>query len=109
MTVEKEFLEMMLQTASVAAQTGLDKYGKPTYSASPSVYRCRYIRSDRILRDSDGREIIESGRAILTTAAASVTTTHKLTLPDGRTPKIVDVSTLQDTGGNYYTAIGFGQ
>lgn len=109
MTVEKDFLELMLQTVTVAAQTGLDSYGKPSFSASPDSYRCRIIWRERILRDQDGREIVEAGRAILTQAAASVTPVHKLTLPDGSTPKIVDVSTLQDQFGNHHSVIGFGQ
>lgn len=108
MTVEKDFLEMMLQTVTVAAQSTLDNYGNPSFSASPDSYRCRLVWDERILRDQDGRELVEAGRAILTQAAASVTPTHKLTLPDGSTPKIVRVSTIQDTEGNHHSVIGFG-
>jgi len=109
MTVPGDFLPMMLQTASVAAQTGLDNYGKPSYSASPTAYRCRIIWQERIRRDAQGQEIIEAGRAILTEAAASVTPTHKLTLPDGTTPKIVSVATIQDEDGDHHSVISFGQ
>lgn len=109
MAVPNDFLPMMLQTASVAAQTGLDNYGKPTFSASPTAYRCRIMWQERIRRDAQGREIIETGRAVLTQAAASVVPTHRLTLPDGSTPKIVSVETIQDEDGDHHSVIAFGQ
>lgn len=109
MAIPNDFLEMMLQTVTVAAQTGLDNYGKPSYSASPDAYRCRIIWQERIRRDAQGRELVEAGRAILTQSAASVTPVHKLTLPDGSTPKIVSVETIQDEDGNHHSAISFGQ
>lgn len=109
MAVPPDFLEMMLQTVTVAAQTGVDNYGKPTFSASPSSYRCRIIWQERIRRDAQGREIIEAGRAILTQSAASVTPTARLTLPDGSTPKIVSVATIQDEDGNHHSVLSFGQ
>jgi hypothetical protein len=109
MAVPSDFLEMMLQTVTVAAQTGLDNYGKPSFSASPTSYRCRIIWQERIRRDNQGRELVEAGRAILTQAAASVLPTHKLTLPDGSTPKIVSVATIQDENGDHHSVISFGQ
>ena len=109
MTVPPDFLPMMLQTVTVAAQSGIDSYGKPSFSASPSSYRCRIMWQERIRRDAQGREIVESGRAILTVAAASVVPTHRVTLPDGSTPKIVSVETIQDEDGDHHSVISFGQ
>ena len=109
MAISKEFLPLMLETVTLKAQTALDKYGKQSFAASGVSYRARIIWSERILRDKDGREIVEAGRAILYGSAASATPQWQITLPDGSTPKITSVSTIEDEGGDHHSVIGFGQ
>lgn len=109
MGVPPEFLPMMLETVTLKAQSSLDKYGKQSFAASGTSYRARLMFTERILRDKDGREIVEAGRAILYGAAPTATTQWQITLPDGSTPRIVSVSTIKDESGDHHSVIGFGQ
>jgi hypothetical protein len=109
MAISKEFLPLMLETVTLNAQTSLDKYGKQSFSASGSSFRARLIYDERILRDKEGREIVEAGRAILYGVASSATPQWKITLPDGSTPKITSVDVIQDEDGDHHSVIGFGQ
>ena len=108
MSLDREFLPLMLETVVVKAQASLDKYGKQTFAASGDSYRARLIFEDRLMHDQNGREVVETGRAILFGAAASITTQHNIELPDGSTPKITRVDTIQDEDGDHHSVIGFG-
>lgn len=108
MALDREFLPLMLETVVVKAQASLDKYGKQTFAASGDSYRARIIFEDRLMHDQNGREVVETGRAILFGAAASITTQHNIELPDGSTPKITRVDTIQDEDGDHHSVIGFG-
>jgi len=108
MALDREFLPLMLETVVVKAQASLDKYGKQTFAASGDSYRARLIFEDRLMHDQNGREVVETGRAILFGAAASITTQHNIELPDGSTPKITRVDTIQDEDGDHHSVIGFG-
>lgn len=109
MGISKEFLPMMRETVTLRAQASLDKYGKQSFATGASTYRARLIWQERILRDKEGREVVEAGRAILYGAASSVTPQWQITLPDGSTPKITSVATIEDEDGDHHSVIGFGQ
>lgn len=103
-----EFAEMMLETVVISNQSSLDAYGKQSWGAGVS-YRCRIMNTQRILRDVDGREIVEAGRAIIYGMAPTVTTKSKIVLPNGSSPPVVSVSKIQDETGDHHTVVGFGQ
>lgn len=110
MTIERDFAEMMQQVAIFANQASVDKYGKQSFSASPTSYSARLMYGQRIIRDKDGREIVEAGKAIIYGVLPdAVTTLSKIVLPDGSSPKILYVSTIQDEHGDHHTSVTFGQ
>lgn len=108
MALDREFLPLMLETVTLTAQSSLDRYGKQSFAASGTSYRARLVWQERILRDKDGREIVESGRAILY-GTTDADPTWRITLPDGSTPKITMVNTIQDEDGDHHSVVGFGQ
>ena len=97
---------MMLETITVYGQSTIDKYGKQTFG-SGTGYRCRIMNEQRILRDHEGREIIESGRAIIY-GMATINVKDKISLPSGATPAVTSVSKIQDEDGDHHMVIGFG-
>lgn len=109
MGISREFLPMMREQVVLNAQSAIDKYGKQSFATGGASFQARLIFEERILRDKDGREIVEAGRAILFGAASSVTPQWRITLPDGSQPKITSVDTIQDEGGDHHSVIGFGQ
>jgi hypothetical protein len=108
MGISREFLPMMLETVTLRAQASIDKYGKQSFASGGTSFRARLLWDEKILRDKDGREIVETGRALLFGVAASVTPQWQITLPDGSTPKITTVDTVQDEDGDHHSVIGFG-
>ena len=110
MGISREFLPMMRDQIVLNAQSSIDKYGKQSFATGGASFQARLIWSERILRDKDGREIVEAGRALVFgSVAASATPQWRLTLPDGTQPKITSLATLQDEEGNHHSVIGFGQ
>jgi hypothetical protein len=107
MGVPSDFAEMMLETVTVYPASTVDNYGKQAYSATGVAYRCRIMSEQRILRDREGRDIIEAGRAVIY-GVATATVNDKILLPNGAVPLIVSVDTPQDEDGNHHTVIGFG-
>lgn len=107
--IEKDFLEMMQDTVVFNASASVNAYGKQSFSSASSTYNARLIFQERITRDDKGREVVEAGRAILYGYDLSLTTLHKMTLPDGSTPKILSVATIKDTEGDHHTVVSFGQ
>lgn len=110
MGISREFLPMMREQIVLNAQASIDKYGKQSFATGGASFQARLIWSERILRDKDGREIVEAGRAILFgVVAASATPSWRITLPDGSQPKITSMATIEDEDGDHHSVIGFGQ
>ena len=107
MGIERDFYEMMPHTITLAAQSGIDKYGKPSWG-SGSSYRCRLIFDQKMMRDAEGREVVRQGKALLYGYDLSADVKYRLTLPDGTTPKVITVKQLKDQNGDHHTEIGFG-
>lgn len=107
MGISSEFAEMMRETITILPQASVNKYGKQSYGTGVA-YRCRYINSQRILRDADGREVVESGRAIVFGLAPGADVRGKVLLPNGTTPLITSVSKVQDENGDHHHVIGYG-
>lgn len=107
MAIAKDFYVMMPHTITVYATSTMDKYGKQAWSGSGTNYRCRLVFDSRMIRDADGREILEAGRAIVYGVAA-VTVKDKVSLPSGTSPLVTSVATIKDEVGDHHTVIGFG-
>jgi hypothetical protein len=109
MGISPEFLPLMLETVTLKPNSTLDKYGKQSFAASGASYRARLVYDTRMVRDSEGREVVEAGRAILYGAVSSLSPRWQITLPNGTTPKITFVDTVQDEDGDHHSVVGFGQ
>lgn len=106
--VASDFYAMMPDTVIVYGAGSVDKYGKQSFGASGTSYRCRLVFDSRMVRDAEGREVLEAGRAIVYGPAA-VTVKDRIGLPGGKSPLVTSVSTLKDeTSTNHHTVIGFG-
>lgn len=109
MAIAKDFYKMMPDTITVTAASTMDKYGKQSFAATGTSYRCRLVFENRMIRDDDGREVLEAGRAIIYGAAPTVTVRDRLSLPGGKMPLVTSVATIKDeTEANHHTVIGFG-
>jgi hypothetical protein len=109
MGIPSEFLPMMRETVVLKANTTMDAYGKQSFAASGVSYNARLIFDVRMVRDADGREVVQAGKAIIYGAVASLNPSWQITLPDNTNPKITFVDTIQDEDGDHHSVVGFGQ
>ena len=109
MGISRDFLPLMLETVTLKANSTVDKYGKQSFAASGVTFRARLIYDTRLVRDSEGREVVEAGKAVLYGAVPLLNPRWQIALPDGTTPKITFVDTVQDEDGDHHSVVGFGQ
>lgn len=108
MGIESLFADLMPATVTVYPRSAIDQYGKRSWSASGTSYSCRIQADTGVMRDAEGREVVITGRAYLY-GAPVLTTDHKIVLPDGSSPVIVSVATVEDEDGPHHTMIRFGR
>lgn len=106
MGVPVDFAEMMRDTITVTPASTLDSYGKQSYGTGVD-YPCRIMAEQRILRDKEGREVIEQGRAVIY-GVAVVDVRDRVTLPSGEYALITSVDQIADEVGDHHTVIGYG-
>jgi hypothetical protein len=109
MSIDPEFAEMMTETVTIGTTTATDGYGKRTQTGTTSIL-CRLVFEVTQRVDGQGKDVVETGRAICYGAYPAVTVKDVLTLPDGSQPSIISVDTVKDLGGvDSHTVIRFGR
>lgn len=108
MVIDSRVLELMPDTITLFANTGIDKYGRPSWSGGGTTYRCRLVAEDRLTRTEQGDDVLITGRAIIY-GPATVTTDYKLRLSDGTEPVIIAVDDLKDETGEHHSVVTFGR
>lgn len=108
--IDPEFLELMPSYVFIARYTGEDAWGNNTFAAAESI-RCRI---DASTVDSGGGAL-RSGTVVVPTRQTNTiytdyteppfTVRDKITLPDGRTPRITSVNTEYDERGPHHQVI----
>ena len=105
--------ELMTQSVSIAARSGVDSYGKPTYSTSPTTYVARVVGRRRLVINAVGQEV-PSDWTVYLYGNPAVTPQDKVTLSTADTgstatlainPPILGVGRYPDEGGMVYTAL----
>lgn len=102
--IDPELLELLESTVQIApvASRGLD--GKRTYSANVP-YRAHVEYRNDMVRNSNGEEVMSSGKCHLDGYYPAVEETHRVTLPDASTHKVVAVGHSFDSNGPYQTTV----
>jgi hypothetical protein len=72
---------LMASNVQVAAKTGTDDYGKPTYD-NPTTYRAHLSRKRRMVRSANGQEVASEQAAYLATTV-DIDMTSQVTLSTG--------------------------
>jgi hypothetical protein len=106
--IDSKFYEMMPDSITFNAGSAIDKYGKRTYGGTVTSVRARIVYDTKLMKDSEGQDIVTAGKAYLYGAYPYFTLGDKITLPNSTSPVIVGIETKKDTGGNHHTVIYFG-
>ena len=108
MTIEAEFLELMVDTVVITTATGVrNLYAREGQSSTSASYRGRYVRRNQMVRDDAGDEVVSRSQLWLF-GAPSLTPRDKITLPDGTTPVILAVERYPDDNGAHHEKVFFG-
>lgn len=106
MPMEREFLQMMVDTVQWERFEKRDAYGKPTYR-SPEPLRCRLVQKTELVADSEGQERVAMGHIYLF-GAPGITVQDRFTLPDGSQPVVLRVGRFPDNTGPHHEVIWYG-
>lgn len=107
MSLDPSFLDLMPSTVTLYAQSSRDAYGKQSFSGTGTAVRCRVVPESKVMRTADGREVVSTGR-VLCYGTPTVTTDHRLVLPDGSDAIVLGVQVQNDEDGAHHTVITFG-
>lgn len=104
---------LMRQTATVAARTGQDSFGVPTYGMATS-YRCRLVGKRRLVINVQGQQVV-SGQTLYLMSGDNIQPDARVTLSTGDVgsteswalqPKILSTGRYPDeTGAFHHTSL----
>lgn len=112
-----DYLDCMPQTVTLAAKSGRDGYGAPSY-ASGTDYRARVVYKDKLIRrqeDGEVQEIAARGHVWFGPPTSDLTDTtppivnvgDKITLPDSTAPPVILVEQFPDEDGLHHVKAYF--
>lgn len=103
--MEKALLALLNQVILVESATGVDAYGQSTYGTFVSV-PARVEGKNRKVLNAQGNEVVSS-TTIYVDGAAVITTSSRITLPDGTKPLILSVESMPDIDGTPHHKVVF--
>lgn len=99
--------ETTVTLAAVDTSTSGSLYGVPAYSTSTRTLNAHHTRGRRDSRDQQGMAIAVSG-TVWVKSTATISPSDKITLADGSTPPIVNVSHWADENGLFGARLDLG-
>lgn len=109
MSFSTALLGLLPSTVKVSTRTGHDNYGKATFAATTTNYRCRVLEKPGYVRGPEAEEI--AYRHVVwarSTGAVSITASDRVTMPDGSVPPVVGVERYSDDDGPNHVKIFLG-
>jgi hypothetical protein len=96
--MDKAVLLILNQSVTITAATGLDGNGMETYGTGV-VVKAIVFHKQRLVIGPQGDSVVSTAQ-VYVDGPTAVTTSSKITLPDGTTPLILAVSTYPDQNGD---------
>jgi len=104
MALEAGFLSLTNQAVAIAPLSTASPYGAPSFGAAVSFPA--YVEPGaRVVVSTLGVEEVTTAMVYVLSSSASVGAQDKLTLPDGRVPKILRVDVLNDDEGQHHVEV----
>lgn len=100
--LERDFLQMTTQLLKVESLSTQSDYGAPTFSTAASSWPAYYEAGSRMARAINGVQQVASATIYVLSSSASIGPQDRLTLPDGRQPKLLRVDVLNDDEGQHH-------
>lgn len=95
--MDASLLLLLNQLITIESTSGMDAYGQSTYGTGVSV-KARVEGRNRVVVDAQGNNAVSS-TTIYVDGPTVVTTSSRITLPDGTTPLILAIASMPDIDG----------
>ena len=105
MTFVNDLADLMPDTATWYPLSARDRFGQTTYGTG-TEYSTRLVRRNRLVRDTQGDQVVSSAQLWLAGAPA-IAPDDRVTLSDGKSPDILSVERFQDESGASFTKAYF--
>lgn len=103
MALEAELLDLMVDVVTVAPFAAVNGYGEPSFGTATQI-QARIERTNRKVYGADGTERVATTRVYLP-PSPPVSERDRLTLPDGRQPRILSVERGSDERGEHHQVV----
>ena len=105
MALEPEFFAMTNQTVTIEPLSTHNAYGAPSFGSASSAIPTYHEPGVRVVVNQQGVEEIASAMLYILSTTATCGPQDRITLADGRKPKIVRVDILNDEQGQHHLEV----
>lgn len=106
MSLERDFLQMSTQRITIDPLSTASNYGAPSYSTSGSSGYFAYIEPGaRTVVSARGVEEVTTAMLYVLSSSAGISVQDRVTLPDGRQPKILRSDIIYDERGQHHLEV----
>lgn len=91
------------QSITLSPKTGYGSSGLPTYGSTTTI-SCLIQQKNVNTLDKGGNDVVSSTQ-IITSGDVTIDSEDRITLPDGKTPKIIRVESIVGFDGLPYTKV----
>ncbi len=103
--LEAAFLELTTQMVKVESLSTHSAYGAPSYDPAASSWPAYFEPGSRLVRSVQGMEEIAAATIYVLSSSASIGMQDRITLHDGRQPKLMRVDVLNDDEGQHHLEV----
>ena len=104
MSLEKDFLNVVSTTIKIEPVSTFDLYGAPSVGTA-STFDAYVEQVHKLFDFGSGRTEVATEVVFVMSSSAAIGLNDKITLPSGRTPKILRVETLDDSEGQHHLEV----
>lgn len=106
MGLDSGFVELTTQLLTVDPLSTHSSYGAATYTtAQTSSYPAYVEPGNRLVLTDEGVEQMATGTVYVLTTSGSVSVQDRVTLPDGRQPRLLAVDVVNDEKGQHHLEV----
>ena len=103
--LEPCFLQMTSQTVKVESLSTASAYGAPSFATSASSWPAYIEPGTRLVMTGQGMQEVAAATVFVLSSSATIGMQDRITLHDGRLPKLLRVDTLNDEEGQHHLEV----
>lgn len=105
MSLEPEFLQVSTGQITVEPLSTVSDYGSPSYSTTSQTYTAYEEPGTDLVVTGEGMQEIATATVFVLSSSATIGTQDRITLADGRQPRILAVNPMNDEDGQHHVEL----